>query len=480
MQMKRAAAPAIFATLLATPLMAQDQTMLVLDASGSMWGQIEGTAKITIAQDTIGTLLTDLDAGRDLGLMAYGHRRKGDCSDIEVLVNTGPDTVGDIAAKVAAISPKGKTPMAAAITQAANSMRHVEDKATVILISDGIETCAPDVCAVAAALADSGVDFTAHVIGFDITDPAADAQLACIAAETGGQYLSAADADGLSAALDAVVTTVPEAPPEPAVEIAIDAQEQANIGEFIPVSWSGYDTGTNGYELNVRNKHGRKINGTVLSGPAPQDLEMPAIPGSYEIALQRIAGQVLLATKPINIVDVPVTLSPPEVILAGSTIEVAWTGPGYRTDRIGIGQSGKRPKKTVMLNHKPSPAVLDIPTQVGDYVITYALSQDQTVLAEVPVTVTLPQATLSAPAVGTAGTTITVDFTGPDNRNDFIGIVPAGDTGKSKWRHTYRLRKGGPAKLILPDEPGVYDIHYFLSGDNLRIATTQITIEEGQ
>ncbi|MBO9409644.1 VWA domain-containing protein [Shimia sp. R9_1] len=480
MQMKRFVEPALVASFLATPLFAQEKTMLVLDASGSMWGQIEGTAKITIAQGTIDTLLSDLDTGRNLGLMAYGHRRKGDCADIEVLAETGPDTVGDIAAQVARISPKGKTPMAAAIAQAATSMRHVEDKATVILISDGIETCAPDVCAVASALAESGVDFTAHVIGFDIKDPEADAQLACIAAETGGQYLSATDADSLSTALGAVAAKVPETTPEPEVDIRIDAQKQANIGEVIPVSWSGYDAGTTGYELIVRDEQGRKINGTIISGAAPLDLEMPAGVGRYEIALQRVSGQGILATAPIDIVEIPVTLSLPDVIVAGSTIEVAWTGPGYRTDRIGIGFSGERSKKNVMLNNKPSPALLDIPTDAGDYVITYALSQDQKVLAEVPITVTMPQATLTAPAVGTAGDTIVVDFTGPENRNDFIGIVPVGDGGKSKGRHTFRLRNGGPAKLILPDEAGIYDIHYFLAGENVRIATTQITIEEDQ
>lgn len=480
MQMKRFVAPALFASFLASPLIAQDKTMLVLDASGSMWGQIEGTAKITIAQRTIDTLLGDLNTGRDLGLMAYGHRRKGDCGDIEVLVETGPGSVDDIASQVARISPKGKTPMAAAISQAATSMRHVEDKATVILISDGIETCAPDVCAVATALAESGVDFTAHVIGFDIKDPEADAQLACIATETGGQYLSATDADGLSTALEAVAANVPEATPEPDVDTRIAAQKQANIGEVIPVRWSGYDAGTTGYEFIVRDQQGRKINGRIITGDAPVDLEMPAVVGRYQIALQRVSGQVILATAPINIVKIAVTLTPPDVIFAGSTIEVAWTGPGYRTDRIGIGFSGERPKKNVMLNNKPSPASLEIPTSAGDYVITYALSQDQKVLAEVPVTVKMPQASLSAPVVGTAGDTIFVDFTGPENRNDFIGIVPAGEAGKSKGRHTYRLRNGGPAKLILPDEAGVYDIHYFLAGENVRIATTQITIKGGQ
>ena len=64
----------------------QPQTMLVLDASGSMWGQIGGQPKITIARQAIGAMLDDWSGG-DLGLMAYGHRRKGDCADIEVLLS---------------------------------------------------------------------------------------------------------------------------------------------------------------------------------------------------------------------------------------------------------------------------------------------------------------------------------------------------------------------------------------------------------
>ena len=90
--------------LLASPLTAQERpaAILVLDGSGSMWGQIDGTAKITIAQDVIGGLMTTLPADLDLGLTVYGHRRKGDCADIETLVMPGPDTRGAITGAVAA------------------------------------------------------------------------------------------------------------------------------------------------------------------------------------------------------------------------------------------------------------------------------------------------------------------------------------------------------------------------------------------
>jgi Ca-activated chloride channel family protein len=63
--------------------------MFILDASGSMWGQVEGKAKITIAKEVLVGLIENLPEGLNVGLVAYGHRRKGDCKDVEELVPLG-------------------------------------------------------------------------------------------------------------------------------------------------------------------------------------------------------------------------------------------------------------------------------------------------------------------------------------------------------------------------------------------------------
>jgi Ca-activated chloride channel family protein len=178
---------AILLCLVALPVAAQERpkAILVLDGSGSMWGQIDGKAKITIAQDVVGELLVSLPDTQDLGLTVYGHRRKGDCADIETIVEPGQDSRAAIAAAVNGIKPKGKTPMTDAVVAAAEALRYAEDKATVILVSDGIETCEPDPCAIARMLEETGVDFTAHVIGFDVKGEAeALAQMQCLAEET--------------------------------------------------------------------------------------------------------------------------------------------------------------------------------------------------------------------------------------------------------------------------------------------------------
>lgn len=190
--------------------------MLVLDASGSMWGRIDGRTKIELARDAVGVLLSDWDTGTSLGLMAYGHRRKGDCADIEILRDPEGFDATRIRDRVAALSPKGMTPISAAVRQAAEQLRFVEHKATVILVSDGEETCDADPCALGRELEAMGVDFTAHVVGFDIAHGStAQRQLQCLAESTGGRYVQAGNADELNSALRTVSAIEPPPPALP-------------------------------------------------------------------------------------------------------------------------------------------------------------------------------------------------------------------------------------------------------------------------
>lgn len=106
--MRRALALSL--TLMATTAEAQDQpnTVLIMDGSGSMWGQVDGVAKITIAQEVVGTLLADFPPEQGLGLTVYGHRERGECTDIETVVAPAAGTAQQIANAVNSIKPLGK------------------------------------------------------------------------------------------------------------------------------------------------------------------------------------------------------------------------------------------------------------------------------------------------------------------------------------------------------------------------------------
>ncbi|MER0240147.1 VWA domain-containing protein [Fulvimarina sp. MAC8] len=209
------------------------RTAIVLDSSGSMWGEIDGHDKIEIARETLREVLGTVPSGHELGLIAYGHRRKGDCSDIEELVPLQRSTTAAAAISSAArsIRPKGKTPLTDALRFAAEKVRFTEERATVVVITDGIETCAADPCAVARDLERDGIDFTAHVVGLGLSEDEGR-QVACLAEETGGRYIQAGDANSLNQALTEVVALPspepePEEPEQPAgvVPVGIDLRD---------------------------------------------------------------------------------------------------------------------------------------------------------------------------------------------------------------------------------------------------------------
>jgi Ca-activated chloride channel family protein len=194
---------------------AADKAIIVFDASGSMMGQIKGKPKIDIARKTIEKLLKEWDSSILLGITAYGHRKKGDCNDIEAIVPLGKVNAKNIMTAINKIHPKGKTPLSSAVRLAAKELKYTEDKATVILVSDGKETCNADPCALAKDLEKNGIDFTVHVIGFDMTEEE-QAQLTCLAKNTGGKFFSADNSNELHQAL--VKTTKIIAQPKPKKE----------------------------------------------------------------------------------------------------------------------------------------------------------------------------------------------------------------------------------------------------------------------
>lgn len=209
------------------------RVFLVLDASGSMWGRVGNQTKIEAARETIRSLLKNWRPQDQLGLVTYGHRRKGDCGDIEVLKQVGPVDADALMAQVNGISPKGMTPMTASVKMAAEQLKSSEGLTSVILVSDGVETCKADPCSVAAELKKADVKLVVHTVGFDIQDRQAAKQLECMAAATGGLALSAGDAGELGKAIGQAVEAArqkaPATPPPPPAQPKAEPKPEWNL-----------------------------------------------------------------------------------------------------------------------------------------------------------------------------------------------------------------------------------------------------------
>ncbi len=183
--------------------------LFILDGSGSMWGQVDQQPKIAVAKEVLGELIGTLDPAVDrVGLMAYGHRRKGDCDDVQTLAPIGPLDSAALLYKVRAINPKGKTPITRSVQQAVDLLRGREDPATVVLVSDGLETCGGDPCAALREARAAGVKLVMHVVGFDVAEAETE-QLRCLAEAGGGRFFTARNSMELADSLEQAVQVLP-------------------------------------------------------------------------------------------------------------------------------------------------------------------------------------------------------------------------------------------------------------------------------
>ena len=248
----------------------KERAILILDASGSMAGSVDGKPKIEVAREVIREIVTGLDSSIELGLMAYGHRNKNDCADIELLIPPGPVDKPAFLRTVLSIQPKGMTPLTDAVVQSAEALKYTEAPTSVILVTDGVETCRKDPCAAAEKLAATGVGFKAHVIGFDLGSKAL-LSIECLATKTGGMFLAASDASSLKRALSAAVAAVaaPAAPEPPAATTGLLRLKTVTSEGGKPVS---------GVFYTVTDANGKSLTGG--SG------EFKLAPGKYEVSAQ--------------------------------------------------------------------------------------------------------------------------------------------------------------------------------------------------
>src|SRR3989339_275956 len=85
--------------------------IFILDASGSMAAQLQGKPRMDVAKDVLSGLIKDLPETSNVGLVAYGHRQKGDCNDVEELVPIAPLNKELLVNRITGLRPKGMTPL---------------------------------------------------------------------------------------------------------------------------------------------------------------------------------------------------------------------------------------------------------------------------------------------------------------------------------------------------------------------------------
>ncbi len=202
------AGPLVASAGVATTADVDGRLVLVLDSSGSMKEPAPGGGtRIEAARaaltDVVESLPDDAEVGmRVFGATVFSRKEKGACSDTQSVVPVGPMDRSALTAAIDRYTPYGETPIGNALKGAARDLGP-DGKRTIVLLSDGEPTCAPDPCKVARDLRRDGIDLTINVVGLDVRGPARRA-LQCVARAGGGTYYGVDDPDELAGSLVSV------------------------------------------------------------------------------------------------------------------------------------------------------------------------------------------------------------------------------------------------------------------------------------
>ena len=188
--------------------------MLVLDSSKSMWGQIDGKNKVIIARKALEGAFSSSAGKVNLGIVTYGHRKSVGCKDIETVLTPRPIDPGVLKEVIGNIRPRGSTPIASSLEIAARAAGSTRVATTIVLLSDGLDNCRQDPCAMAKKLKAQSSALKIDVIAFDNETQDKLAKLQCVSDNTGGKFYPATNAKELNAALVASFEDIkgPDAP----------------------------------------------------------------------------------------------------------------------------------------------------------------------------------------------------------------------------------------------------------------------------
>ncbi|NNF01575.1 MAG: VWA domain-containing protein [Bacteroidia bacterium] len=179
--------------------------LFLLDASQSMIGKWQSGTKYEVARRLLSNLVDSLQNidHLEMGLRVYGHTKRyppQDCDDTRLEVPIGSGNALDIRKRLDIIRPSGTTPIAMSLEECAGDFPNDPSRNIIIIITDGIEECNGDPCAVSLALQKKGIVLKPFIIGMGMKKEFIKA-FKCV-----GTYYDASNEESFKKAFDIVIS----------------------------------------------------------------------------------------------------------------------------------------------------------------------------------------------------------------------------------------------------------------------------------
>jgi Ca-activated chloride channel homolog len=453
-------APAFMASTL---LAADTVTIMVFDASGSMWNRMEGDAtRIEVARDVMDEYFAGRDASHPISVIAYGHRRRGDCGDIEIVAALDAHDPAELAGRLRSLNPQGMTPLTDSLALARRQIPDTAESADIILVTDGLENCGGDPCALAARLADEGIDIRAHVVGFGMTADEVGS-LSCIPEQTGGMLFQTNSGAELAQALSVVST--PE--PQPA-ELGFRAVDARNGALLVPADWE--ITKVDDQEPGLNRGGENDLNVSLPAGVYQVFAAHPGFEGRMDLMVEE--GMTGVIDVPLQKILATVAVSGVDAATGQVVAGVRWTLLSLDTESSETVQAAAEVHRFLI---QPGEYRVEGASGAltGAAAVEAVLEED--IVLRVELEEALPEATLEAPGEVPAGAEFLVEWTGPDDGNDYLTIVEAGAPEGTRGGYA-RTRFGAPAKVTAPDALGAHEVRYVHQASGRTLASQAVTL----
>ena len=186
---------------------------LMLDSSGSMAEETNtGEPRIDAAKGVLTDVIAAIPSDRpelNVGFRVFGHEgnntqvgKAQSCQSSDLTVPIEGVNKQALQSEVDDYSPVGWTPIGLSLQRANDDFPVASDtvKNAIVLVTDGLETCDADPCAVATSLKQGDKQITVYVVGLGLDEEELRIT-SCIAENSGGRIIGAQNADELSVAL---------------------------------------------------------------------------------------------------------------------------------------------------------------------------------------------------------------------------------------------------------------------------------------
>lgn len=157
----------------------QKQTVRILflfDASQSMLGKWNQNRKIDVATALLKEIVDSLknQPHVELALRVYGHQSyvpPQDCEDTKLEIPFAKGNHQKIKDFLTDLEPRGTTPISYSLEQSGGDFpKSTNARNIIVLITDGLEECKGDPCAVSIALQSKGITLKPFIIGIGLTN----------------------------------------------------------------------------------------------------------------------------------------------------------------------------------------------------------------------------------------------------------------------------------------------------------------------